>query len=190
MVDMRVRARTGFHAWGYESLHGYPLRDGSVLEVKCLAPWRCSAPHRIRQKWAIDGHNLVVTAGLNILLDSTIKTGVTTPLWYVLLKGTGTAVAGDTMGSHVGWADIVPYSNATRPAFTPGTITGGAVDNSAAKAVFNIDANSTLYGAGLTNSATKSGTSGTLYGAGDFSGSQAVIIGDTVNVQLNLAVTG
>lgn len=190
MVDMTVRARTTYGAWCYEHLHGYPLRDGTVLEVKCLAPWLCSAPHVVRQKWAIDGHNLVVTAGLNILLDATIKTGTASPTWFVAFKGTGSAVAGDTMGSHAGWADIVPYSNATRPAFTPGTITGGAVDNSAAKAVFTIDANSTVYGAFLTNSATKSGTSGTLYGAGDFSGSQAVVIGDTVNVQLNLAVTG
>lgn len=190
MIDMAVRAHTTYGAWGYEHLHTYPMRDGRVREVKCLAPWHCSAGHVVREKWHTTGHNLVVTAGLNILLDSTIKTGVTTPLWYVFLKGTGTVVAGDTMGSHAGWADIVPYSNATRPAFTPGTITGGAVDNSAAKAVFNIDANSTLYGAALTNSATKSGTSGTLYGAGDFAGSQAVVIGDTVNVQLNLAVTG
>lgn len=108
------------------------------------------------------------------------------PLWYVGLKNAGTVLAGDTMQSQTNWAEIVPYSNSTRPAFTPGTISSGSVDNSAAKAVFNINATATVVGAFMANDATKSGTFGILYGAGDFSSSRSVANGDTLNVTVTL----
>lgn len=141
-------------------------------------------------RWRDGFGNLVVTTGLNRLLDATIKTGFATPTWFVGLKGTGSVVAGDTMASHAGWSEITPYSNATRPAYTPGTISGGSVDNSASKAVFNVNASTTVYGCFLANDNTKGGTSGILYGAGDFSSSRAVESGDTLNVQATLTVTG
>lgn len=142
-----------------------------------------------RLKWRDGFWNIVVTTGLNKLLDATFKNGLTTPAWYVGLKGTGTMVAGDTMASHAGWAEIVPYSDANRPTYTPGTIASGAVDNSASKAVFNINATSTVYGCFLADNNTKSGTTGTLYGGGDFSSSRAVVNGDTLNVTVTLTQT-
>lgn len=142
-----------------------------------------------RLKWKDGFWNIVVTTGLNKLLDATFKNGLTTPAWYVGLKGTGTMVAGDTMASHAGWAEIVPYSDGTRPTYTPGTISGGAVDNSASKAVFNINGSSTVYGCFLSTDNTKSGTTGTLYGGGDFSSSRAVVNGDTLNVTVTLTQT-
>ena len=140
-------------------------------------------------KWRDGFWNIVVTAGLNKLLDATFKNGLTTPAWYVGLKGTGSMVAGDTMSSHAGWSEIVPYSDANRPTYTPGSISGGAVDNSASKAVFNINASSTVYGCFLVDNNTKSGTTGTLYGGGDFVSSRAVVNGDTLNVTVTLTQT-
>ncbi len=140
-------------------------------------------------KWKDGFWNIVVTAGLNKLLDATFKNGLTTPAWYVGLKGTGSMVAGDTMASHSGWAEIVPYSDGTRPAYTPGSISAGAVDNSAAKAVFNINGTSTVYGCFLVDNNTKSGTTGVLYGGGDFGSSRAVVSGDTLNVTVTLTQT-
>ncbi len=137
-------------------------------------------------KWRAYFNNIVVTVGLNKLLDATFKSGLTTPAWYVGLKGTGTMLAADTMASHSGWSEIVPYSDSTRPAFTPGTISSGAVDNSASKAVFNVNTGSTVYGCFL---AAKSGTTGTLYGGGDFGSSRAVLNGDTLNVTVTLTQT-
>lgn len=142
-----------------------------------------------RLKWRDGFWNIVVTTGLNKLLDATFKNGLTTPAWYVGLKGTGSMVAGDTMASHAGWAEIVPYSDANRPTYTPGTIASGAVDNSASKAVFNINATSTVYGCFMADNNTKSGTTGTLYGGGDFSSSRAVVNGDTLNVTVTLTQT-
>lgn len=140
-------------------------------------------------KWEEHFHNLVVTAGRNKLLDATFKTGLASPLWYVGLKDTGTPVAGDIMSSHASWATITPYSNATDPAFTPGTIATGSVDNSGSKAVFTINATDDVYGAFLKDNNTKGGTTGTLYGVGDFSAMRAVASGDTLNVTITLSVT-
>lgn len=140
-------------------------------------------------KWQDSFENLVVTAGLNALITNTFKTIPGSVAWYIGLKGTGTPVAGDTMGSHSSWSEITAYSEANRQAFTPGTVASGSVDNSASKAVFNINGTTTIYGAFLTSDNTKSGTTGTLYGVGDFSASRALVSGDILNVQVTLTAT-
>ena len=140
-------------------------------------------------KWDETFENLVVTAGRNQYLDATLKTGDASPAWYVGLKDTGTPVAGDTMASHGSWVTITPYSNATNPAYTPGTIAAGSVDNDASKAVFNINATDTVFGAFLCDVNTKGGATGTLLGAGDFASSRAVLDGDTLNVTVTCSIT-
>lgn len=171
------------------------VKSSSVYEVECYENYyrlfgiKLLKRKKPKLKWKDSFKNIVVTTGLNILLDSTIKTGVTSPAWYVGLKGMGTMVAGDTMASHSGWSEIVPYSDSTRPAFTPGSISAGAVDNSASKAQFNVNTSSTVYGCFLANNSTKSGTTGTLYGGGDFGSSRAVVNGDTLNITITLTQT-
>lgn len=110
-------------------------------------------------------------------------------VWFVGLKGTGAAAAGDTMASHAGWAEVTPYSNATRPVLTLGAVAAGSVDNSASVAVFTINATATVAGAFLCDLAVKAGTTGLLYGAGDFAASRSVLSGDTLNVTITLTVS-
>ena len=140
-------------------------------------------------KWRDGFDNLVVTEGLNTLLDRSFKNVPANVDWFVMLKGTGSAAAGDVMNSHAGWSEIVAYSQSTRPALTLGSISSGAVSNSASKAVFSINGTATVAGAALTSNSTKSGTTGLLYGAGDFPSSRAVTSGDTLNVQVDLSAT-
>lgn len=140
-------------------------------------------------KWKEDFHNLVVTAGLNKLLDAAFKTGLASPAWYVGLKGAGSIAAGDTMASHAGWSEITDYSEANRQTLTLGSISSGSVDNSASKAVFTINGTATVAGAFSADNNTKGGTSGTLYGVGDFSTARSVISGDTLSVQITLSVS-
>lgn len=145
-----------------------------------------------RLRWEEDFHNLVTTAGKNKILDATFKTGLTTPAWYVGLVDNASFTAyaaADTMAAHAGWIEGVPYSDATRPALTPGTIAAGSVDNSASKATFNINATLTVRGCFLADNSTKSGTTGTLYGAGDFAASRSVLSGDTLSVTVTLSIT-
>lgn len=140
-------------------------------------------------KWREEFHNLVVTAGLNKLLDAAFKTGLASPAWYVGLKGAGSIAAGDTMASHAGWSEITDYSEANRQTLTLGSISAGSVDNSASKAVFSVNGTATVAGAFSVDSNTKGGTSGTLYGVGDFATARSVISGDTLSVQITLSVS-
>jgi hypothetical protein len=140
-------------------------------------------------KWREELDNLVVTEGLNALITNTFKTIPGSVAWYVGLKGTGTPVAGDTMASHASWSEVVPYSEGARQTLTLGTVSGGSVDNSASKATFSINGSSTIYGAFVTSNSTKSGTTGTLYGASDFSASRAVISGDSLAVTVTISIT-
>lgn len=162
-------------------------RSSHVYEVECRG-----ADGEI--KWVETFHNLVTTAGLNKYLDATLKTGLAAPAWYVgLITGPGagnTYVVGDTSASHAGWAENTTYSNATRPAWTPGTIAGGSVDNSASRAVFNINGTTTLAGCFMIDSDVKGGVVGTLLGEGNFgTGDRALISGDTLSVTVTATQT-
>jgi hypothetical protein len=135
-------------------------------------------------KWVEEFDNIVVTAGLNDMLDKYFKGSSYTAAHYVgLTDSTPTVAAADTMASHGGWVEITDYTQGTRPAFTPGTVSAGSVDNSASKAVSTINASVTVGGAFVTTNSTKGGSTGTLYGAGAFSGGdRALVNGDTLNV--------
>lgn len=149
-----------------------------------------------RLLWEDEFDNLVVTAGLNKYLDATLKTGLTSPTWYVMLvngpSGSNTYAAGDTMASHSGWTENVTYSNSTRVAWTPGSVASGSVDNSGSKASFSINGSITnLAGCAMTDVSTKSGSTGTLLGVGAFSGGDRTGLqsGDTLNVTTTCSLT-
>ena len=138
------------------------------------------------EKWREINKNLVTTEGLNHVLSSTLDGGTQITTWYVGLKGTGSAAAGDTMSSHSGWSEITDYSQSVRQTLTLGTAAAGSIDNSASKASFSINATATIAGAFIPSDSTKSGTSGTLYGVVDFASSRSVISGDTLEVTVTL----
>lgn len=141
-------------------------------------------------RWYDDFTNLVVTLGRNALLDNTFNAVAGSVNWYVGLKDTGTVAAGDTMGSHSGWAELENYSEANRPAWTKnGAASAGAMSNSSSKASFSINGTDDVYGAFLSSNNTKGGTTGTLFGAGDFAAPRSVISGDTLNVQVDLSIS-
>ena len=173
---------------------------GAALEAQAVIALNLKVKHHFKVEcvrngkivWTEEFDNMVVTAGAAKYLDATLKTGLAAPAWYVGLKDTGTPVIADTMASHASWATITPYSNATDPAWTPGSITGTStvsVDNSASKAVFNINAPDDVYGAFLKDNSTKGGTTGTLLGVGDFAAFRSVQNGDTLNVTVTASLT-
>jgi hypothetical protein len=142
-------------------------------------------------KWVEDYDNLVVGVGLRLMLDSTFSAVAGGANWFLGLKDTGTPLPANTMGSHAAWATLTPYSNATDPAWTKnGAATGdgpATMSNSVAKGVFNINATATIYGSFLKTDSTKGGTTGNLFGVGDFATPRPVISGDTLNVQVDLS---
>lgn len=149
-------------------------------------------------KWTADSKNLVVNAGLAYMAGTALTSVAQITTWYIGLYGAGasnTPAATDTMSSHAGWTEVVPYSNATRVAATFVTATTAnpsVVTNSASPATFNINATSTVGGAFLTSGSAKSGTTGTLFSAADFSspGDRSVVSGDIISVTYTFSLAG
>ena len=133
-------------------------------------------------KWEEDNKNIIVTAGLNHILDVQFHATTQVTAWYIGLKGAGTPVAADTMASHGSWAELTGYAG-NRKEWTEGAASAGSMTNSSS-VDFTINATATVAGAFLNTAAT--GTSGTLYGVVDFSSSRAVIDGDTLQVTVTV----
>lgn len=157
----------------------------TLYHVECLRPDGTL-------RWAEDFRNLVVNAGLDDLLDKYFKGSAYTAAHYVGLVNGATSplpayAAGDTMASHAGWTENQNYSEANRQTLTLGTVSGQSVDNSASKASFSINASVTIAGCFVADNNTKGGTSGVLYGVGNFTGGdKAADNGDTINVTVTL----
>jgi hypothetical protein len=153
-------------------------------------------------KWKEGFNNIVVNVGKIDLLTKYFKGSAYSAAFYLGLvdnAGFTTYAPGDTMSSHAGWAESAAYSNATRPAVTFGTATasGGSSNPGVAgtgtlvsnAVTFNINATATILGALLTTDSTKSGTTGTLYSAGSFTGgSRSVVSGDSLLVTYTASV--
>ncbi len=142
-------------------------------------------------KWSEEFDNLVVTLGLNELLDKTFKASGYTAAWYVgLTAGSPSFAAGDTMSSHGGWTEDQNYSEGVRQTLTLGTVSAGSVNNSSNKATFSINATATVGGAFVVSNSTKGGTTGTLYGGGAFTqGNRSLVNGDSLQVTITLTIT-
>jgi len=149
-------------------------------------------------KWEAESKNLVVNVGLQDMNAKYFTGSAYTAAWYIGLYGAGasnTPAASDTMSSHAGWTEVVPYSNATRPVCTFGTPTTAnpsVATNSASPASFSINATATVGGAFLTSDNTKNGTTGILYSAADFGapGDRSVASGDVLTVTYTLSLAG
>lgn len=140
-----------------------------------------------RPLWVEEIENLVTNGGRNDILDKYFKGAAYTAAWYVGLKSTGAPNAADTMASHASWTEVVAYSQATRPVLTLGTVASQSVSNTASKAVYSINSDSTqIAGAFTTTNNTKSGTSGILYSVSDFSAPRTLGNGDTMNITVTL----
>ena len=167
------------------------LKGGGVFRVECH-------DSEGNLKWVAEEHNLVVNVGLQDMNTQYFKGSAYTAAWYIGLYGAGASnypAAGDTMSSHAGWTEFVNYSQATRPAATFGTATTAnpsVISNSASAAVYTINgAGGTVGGAFLTSNSTKSGTTGVLFSASDFTspGDRATVAGDTLTVTYTFSLT-
>ncbi len=147
-------------------------------------------------KWEAKEHNLVVNVGLQDMNTKYFTGSGYTATWYLGLYGAAASndpAAGDTMASHAGWTEVTAYSQATRPQAVFGTATTAdpsVISNSGSPAVYTINGTTTVGGAFLTSDNTKSGTTGTLFSAVDFSapGDRAVVSGDTITVSYSFSL--
>lgn len=144
-------------------------------------------------EWTEDFDNIIPDAWLNKSLNVLYGSVAKPSAFYIgLVNGasTPTFAAADTMGSHAGWTETVPYSDATRPAWTSsGDSTAKSISNGSG-ATFNINATATVAGCFVTSVNTKSGTTGDLCSEGAFgSGNKSVANGGTLTVTVTVTAS-
>lgn len=135
-------------------------------------------------KWTETFENLVTTVGKTDIVDKYFKGSAYTAAWYLGLAGAGTKAVGDTLASHAGWSEVNPYTG-NRPAITFGTTSAGS--NTATAVSYSVTSGATVAGAFIAS--VNTGTSGTLYSAGDFAASRTVVSGDTLNVTVTVSAS-
>lgn len=136
--------------------------------------------------WKDEFDNLVTTEGLNDSLDKHLRGAAYTAAWFVgLASATPVFAAGNTMAAHAGWTEITAYSEANRQTLTLAVPANGTTNNSAARAVFTINADNTqVGGAFIASNNTRGGTTGILYGGGTFSANRTLMNGDELRITI------
>jgi hypothetical protein len=144
-------------------------------------------------KWSDEIENLVTTVGKNLTLDTILGNSAAGAV-VMGLKGVGAANVADTQASHASWLEVglanAPTYSGNRP--TPSFSAASAGSKTTSSAVsFSITGTGTVAGCfiNIGGSATKDSTTGTLFSAGDFSSSKAVVSGDTIAVTYTATLT-
>jgi hypothetical protein len=144
-------------------------------------------------KWDEPIQHLVTTVGKNLTLDTILGNSAAGAV-VMGLKGVGSANVADTQASHAGWLEVggtnAPAYSGNRP--TPSFNAASASSKATSSAVsFAMTSTGTVAGCfiNIGGSATKDSTTGTLFSAGDFSSSKAVVNGDTIAVTYTLTLT-
>lgn len=151
---------------------GQIIRDGKVIDE-------------------FEDHNLVVTEGLNHLLN--VYFGGTTAVspWYLgIFSGNYTPVATVTAATIASAStEFTAYSSATRPEFVEAAAASGSMTNSASRASFVFTSAATIYGAFLVSTSTKGGSTGVLFSAARFSTAKTVEISDELLLTYTFTAT-
>jgi hypothetical protein len=166
---------------------------GGVFTVTCVSKDGLT-------KWTESFHNLVVNDGLVFMNGANFLATGYTAAWYLgLVEGPGsgnTYAAGDSLATHAGWTELVPGTaytgNRQDVVFngsSPTVANPSVVSNSSSPSVFPMLVNGTSV-AGALLATVSSGTSGTLFSVGNFTGGdKSVDAGDTLNVTYTFSLT-
>ncbi|MGB1650244.1 MAG: hypothetical protein ACPHEP_04400 [Acidimicrobiales bacterium] len=130
--------------------------------------------------------NLIPSEGIASILSVAFGADTQITAWYLaVFSGAVTPAANWTAANFTATASEITsntegYSDATRPAWTPGAVTNGVIGNLASKATFNIVCTTSvnIAGAALLSSNTKGGTTGVLASATRFASTRQVYNGD------------
>lgn len=135
--------------------------------------------------WTERVENGATTVGLNHILATEFAGGTQATTWYLgLISHTGfsAVAAADTMASHGGWTEHQDYNEATRPAWTPGSVSGGSITSSSTTNFTNTTANNQVDGVFLVSESTKGGSSGTLWATGLFASTRTLAAGQVLKI--------
>jgi len=137
-------------------------------------------------KWEDEIHNIVTTVGKNTALTGTL-TNAAQGASIMGLKGTGTAIVGDTQASHGSWLEVglanAPTYTAPRKTVTFAAASGGSISSTGTYS-FAITSSGTVAGCfiNIGGTTTIDNTTGVLFSAGDFATPKTVSNTDTLTV--------
>lgn len=180
--------------------HQYEVSDAGLVFPRQKAIVTGLYIHDVNGADEREDHNIVVTEGLNSILNvaldtTTAKIGT----WYFgLFSGNVTPVNTWTAATFTANAtELVSntegYSQTVRQTFTvaTGSASGGSINNTASKAAFTIATASsiTVWGAGLLSSNVKGGTTGVLLSSAKFAAARTLYNTDVFNLGYTLSLT-
>lgn len=124
--------------------------------------------------------NLVVNEGLNALNDIMFHGSTQITAWFLgVFEANYTPVSTVTAATITSAStECTAYASSTRPAYDEAASASQVTTNAASRASFVFNATKTIYGGFLVSNSAKSGTTGTLFAAAQFSSSKAVVSGD------------
>lgn len=178
--------------------HQYEMTDeGGVMFPKQGAIVSGVYVHDVNGQDQRSDSNIVVTEGMNHILDVVLHGTTAVATWYFgLFSANVTPTSTWTAANFTANAtEIVSgtegYSEATRQAFVEAAASAGSINNTASKAAFTIATATTItvWGAGLLSSSAKGGTTGTLMSAAKFSAARTLYDTDVFNLGYTLSLT-
>ena len=142
-------------------------------------------------KWQEDIYNIVPTVGLNYIIDSMFRLGLSAPSLYAGLMGaTSVTAALDTMTSHAGWTENESYSESARGLFVFSAASSGSTGSSGNMILLTINATTTVGGIFVClGSSVKGGTDGVIMGESAFTSDKDLISGDQIFITASFTVT-
>lgn len=141
--------------------------------------------------------NLIPAEGIAYILDAALGAGSQITSWYLAVfsgnvePATNWTAANFTANASEIVSNTEGYSNATRPAWTPGAVSSGVIGNISSKATFDIICTSaiTISGAAMLSNNIKGGTNGTLVSATRFASERVVNNGDAFELGYEVELT-
>lgn len=135
--------------------------------------------------------NIVVTTGLNKMLDVMLHNDTQVATWYVapfVLNVAPTAgLTGATFDSTL--QELTEYNEATRPAYVEAAAAGGITTNAASKATFTINGTVNNWGLAILSTSTKEDTVGLLFAAVKYAAVRALQSADVLSGQYAVTLT-
>src|SRR5262245_13961455 len=143
------------------------------------------------ERWTETVRNLIVTEGLDFILEAMFHGGPQVSPWRVgLIDNAGfTAITSDdTAAAHPGWAELTSYAG-DRPPLAPVSVAGGTLITVEAVAFLRSLAG-VVRGAFIASEPGKLSAAGTLWSATAFGTARSVKAAGTLSVSVTLTAAG
>lgn len=128
--------------------------------------------------------NRMPLEGIHHVLNTVLKGGAQVANWFVGVYEGNYTPNGDEEAATlpVNSTECTAYTSATRPAFVPGTVADGTVDNAASRVELTFNASKTVYGGFISSASAKGSVSGVILSVVRFGSPKALDDGSVLRI--------